>query len=241
MFIPDKTYCDAIIKECKDIVKKDFIIDDFEISCYYHNNIDYNSMLYYKSFELDGLTFIKDNSFVWDRYLMTHKIYYLNENDLVNANDLLDGQIVNVTEIVDGETFIFVKLPNGKIVPKTKISFDNKVCREVTKIVKHNRDLRILVLGCMKNNLHPIFKYYNDNITLIAVRTQTGDYIDLKNVDFNIMKSRSYKINDEQSNLQYWIDYSKDKQNFIGWIIYFNDRMIKLKTNWHKIKQKNSS
>jgi len=241
MFIPDKTYCDALVEECSDVIKKDFNIDGYDISCYYHNNIDHASMLYYQAFELDGLTFVKNSGFIWDRYLMTHKLYYLNENDLVNANELSDGQIVNVTEIVEGETFIFIKLPNGRIIPKTRMGFDNDVCKNVRLICKHNRDIRVLVSGCMKNGYHPIFKYYNDNITLIAVRTTTGDYIDLKNVEFNIMKSRSYEINDDNSNIEYWVNYSKQKENFIGWILYFNDRMIKLKTRWCKIKQKISS
>jgi len=241
MFIPDKTYCDALVEECSDVIKQDFIIDGYNISCYFHNNIDHASMLYYQAFELDGLTFVKNSSFVWDRYLMTHKLYYLNENDLVNANDLSDGQIVNATEIVEGETFIFIKLPNGRIIPKTKMSFDDDVCSEVKRISKENRDLRILVSGCMKNNLQPIFKYHNNNITLIAVRTATGEYADLKNVDFNIMKSITYEIDDDQSDVQYWIEYSKQKENIIGWVLYFNDRMIKLNTRWFKIKQKKSS
>ena len=241
MFIPDKTYCDALVEECSDVIKKDFNIDGYDISCYYHNNIDYNSMHYYQAYELDGLTFVKSSGFVWDRYLMTQKLYYLNENDLVNANDLSDGQIVNVTEIVEGETFIFIQLPNGRIIPKTKMSFDDDVCREVKRISKENRDLRVLVSGCMKNNLQPIFKYHNNNITLIAVRTTTGEYADLKNIDFNIMKSRFYEIDDDKSKVEYWFDYSKEKENIIGWILYFNDKMVKLNTKWYKIKQKKSS
>lgn len=236
MFIPDKTYCDALVEECSDVIKKDFNIDGYDISCYYHNNIDYSSMHYYQAYELDGLTFIKNSGFVWDRYLMTQKLYYLNENDLVNANDLSDGQIVNVTEIVEGETFIFIQLPNGRIIPKTKMSFDDDVCSEVKRISKENRDLRVLVSGCMKNNLQPIFKYHDNNITLIAVRTATGEYADLKNIDFNIMKSRFYEIDDDKSKVEYWFDYSKEKENIIGWILYFNDKMVKLNTKWYKIK-----
>lgn len=199
-----------------------------------------------KGFEMRGLTFVfnKDGS-LYNRYVLLEKFFNLNQVPNSMYSIVKDYKIRYVNNKEDGSIATFVKLPNGKILGKSKMGFDNDQANGINKIYKNNPDVKSFVDWSLNNDIVPIFEYVaphnrivlrysEEELILLRLRdNKTGKHIDIKE---HLDKIGSIKIApfEDDNTLDDLIEKSKTEVDKEGWIVQFdNDHMLKIKTDWY--------
>jgi T4 RnlA family RNA ligase len=199
-----------------------------------------------KAFEMRGLTFVfnKDGS-LYKRYVLLEKFFNLNQVPDSMYSVVKNYKIRYVNNKEDGSIASFVKLPNGKVVGKSKMGFDNDQSNGINKIYKTNPDVKSFVDWALDNDIVPIFEYvaphnrivlrYSlEELILLRLRdNRTGKHIDIKE---HLDKIGSIKIApfEDDDTLDGLIEKSKTEAEREGWIVQFdNDHMVKIKTDWY--------
>jgi T4 RnlA family RNA ligase len=199
-----------------------------------------------KAFEMRGLTFVfnKDGS-LYKRFVLLEKFFNLNQVPDSMYSVVKNYKIRYVNNKEDGSIASFVKLPNGKVVGKSKMGFDNDQANGINKIYKTNTDVRSFVDWTLDNDIVPIFEYVaphnrivlrysEEELILLRLRDlNTGKHIDIKD---HLDKIGSIKIApfEDDDTLDDLIEKSKTEAEREGWIVQFdNDHMVKIKTDWY--------
>ncbi len=225
-------------------------IDGFNVSIFnyrlatYENFINPINDLSLNGLELRGLTFIfnKDGS-LFKRYLLMEKFFNINENKGTQLTDLNKLKIKSVYNKEDGSVISFVKLPNGKVVAKSKASFDSYQANKANFIYNNDNYIKSFVNDMLNNEIVPIFEYVspfnkivinytNDELILLKLRdNETGEYINIDNIteEWNIKVPEKFNYTlDELEELSKSVEYKE------GWVIEFDNGLkAKKKTEWY--------
>lgn len=194
--------------------------------------------------ELRGLTFIfnKDGS-LFKRYLLMEKFFNINENESTLLDDLKKLKIKSVYEKEDGSVISFVKLPNNKIVAKSKASFDSYQAEKANLIYNKEESIKLFVNKMLESDIVPIFEYVSpankvvinyslDELILLRLRdNKTGEYLEIDNISkeygIKVPKKFNYSL-DELEKL------SESVEGKEGWVIEFDNGLkAKKKTHWY--------
>jgi len=226
------------------------LIDGFNISIFNYRLATYENFINpindssLNGLELRGLTFIfnKDGS-LFKRYLLMEKFFNINENEGTQLTDLNKLKIKYVYNKEDGSVISFVKLPNGKVVAKSKASFDSYQANKANFIYNNDDDIKSFVDDMLNIDIVPIFEYVspfnkivinynNDELILLKLRNnKTGEYFNIDNIteEWNIKVPEKFNYTlDELEEL------SKSVEGKEGWVIEFeNGLKVKKKTEWY--------
>jgi T4 RnlA family RNA ligase len=199
-----------------------------------------------KGFEMRGLTFVfNQDGTLFNRYVLLEKFFNLNQVPNSMYSVVKDYKIRYVNNKEDGSIATFIKLPNGKIIGKSKMGFDNDQANGINKIYKTNPDVKSFVDWSLNNAMVPIFEYVaphnrivlrysEEELILLRLRdNKTGKHIDIKK---HLDKIGSIKIAsfEDDNTLDDLIEKSKTEVDKEGWIVQFdNDHMLKIKTDWY--------
>lgn len=217
------------------------VVDGYDVSVFNYRLATYSSFSELNYLELRGLTFVfnKDGS-LFKRYLLVEKFFNINENESTRLEDLKKLTIKSVYEKEDGSIVSFVKLPNNKVVAKSKASFDSYQAVSSNKIYQENVNLQKFVNESLDNDLSPIFEYVSpfnkvvliyekDELILLRLRNNiTGEYLDIENIPgIKIPKRFDYSLDQLE-------ELSKTVENKEGWVIEFtNNLKVKQKTDFY--------
>lgn len=125
--------------------------------------------------------------------------------------DLVDKDILSISDKMDGSLILPIKLPNGNIVMKTKMSFDSPQAIEAQIIYENNKNYIDFVDYCERLGIQTMWEYtsydnqivlsYNEKqLSLLQARhKKTGQYLTqsrLENIAllFNIKITFQYNI-----------------------------------------------
>ena len=200
-----------------------------------------------KAFEMRGLTFVfnKDGS-LYKRFVLLEKFFNLNQVENSMYSVVKNYKIRYVNNKEDGSIASFIQLPNGNIVGRSKMGFDNDQANGINKIYKTNKDVNSFVTWCLSQDIVPIFEYVaphnrivlrysQEELILLRLRdNKTGKHIDIKD---HLDKIGSIKIApfEDDHTLDDLIEKSKTEAEREGWIVQFdNDHMVKIKTDWYR-------
>ena len=199
-----------------------------------------------KGHEMRGLTFVFDeNGELYNRYVLLEKFFNLNQVPDSMYSVVKNYKIRFVNNKEDGSIASFIKLPNGNVVGKSKMGFDNDQANGINKIYKTNPDVKSLVDWCLNNDIIPIFEYVaphnrivlryaEEELILLRLRdNKTGRHIDIKD---HLDKIGSIKIApfEDDHTLDSLIELSKKEVDKEGWIVQFeNGHLVKVKTDWY--------
>lgn len=251
-FLPTYEQAKEIAKANDELIFYENInyIDGYKISVFNYRLAQYKNFIEpikgknYKAYELRGLTFVfnKDGS-LYKRYLLFHKFFNINQVTETMYSEIKGKKIKYIYNKDDGTLISFIKLPNGKILPRTKTSFDNNQVKEVKKILKKNNSIINFVSEMLDKGYTTMWEYvsfknkivlnYNDSkLILLKVRNnETGEYIDIeefRNKGFEVVKKIKF------DNLDEIISWVKTAENVEGVVVTFEDDfMIKIKTRWY--------
>jgi len=175
--------------------------------------------------EMRGLTFVfnenikpnqdytiselSDNMFT--RFIALEKFWNINQVAETQLVDLLDTPIKSISTKLDGSLALFIMLPNGDIIGKTKAGFQNTQTDGINHIFKTDMFIQHLVSYCLHNNIIPIFEYTSPSnrivldygepkLTLTQIRNNlTGEFIDFNTIPekylINVPTSKPKSLN----------------------------------------------
>jgi RNA ligase len=229
------------------------VVDGFNVSVFNYRlaqSKDFDKPLESKpelrGHEMRGLTFVfNEDGSLYKRYVLLEKFFNLNQVPDSMYSIVKDYKIRFVNNKEDGSIATFIKLPNGKVVGKSKMGFDNDQSNGINKLYKTNPDVKSLVDWCLDDDIVPIFEYvaphnrivlrYScEELILLRLRdNKTGKHIDIGD---HLDKIGSIKIApfEDDHTLDSLIELSKKEIDKEGWIVQFeNGHLVKIKTDWY--------
>jgi len=139
----------------------------------------------YKANELRGLSFIHyptENGIEYIKNLMLPKFFNLNENKYVLYNTYKDKEIKSISLKEDGSLLQPIRFPDGSIVWKTKMSFDNEQTRMATEYFNNPKN---------KNLKEYIENFVDDYVLLFELVSPLNKIvISYKNTELRLLTTR---------------------------------------------------
>ena len=199
-----------------------------------------------KAHEMRGLTFVfNPDGTLFKRYLLMDKFFNINQAACSMYDVVKNYTIKSVTNKEDGSISSFIRLPNKKIVARSKTAFESDQAIEVNKILDTNSKLSEFLNWCFDNDIMPIFEYVSpknrvvlkypktDLVLLLMRNNNTGEYYNLSDFEdkfggLSIVQFYKYNHIDELMNQQL------TTENIEGWVVQFtNGKMVKVKVKWY--------
>lgn len=250
-FIPTYEQCRAICDANDNFTfyETKHIVDGYDISIFnyrlaqpvmFYQPIKGNTEM--TAHELRGLTFVwnKDGT-LYNRYLLLDKFFNLNQHECSTYNLLKDQPIKEVAFKEDGSVASFVKLPNGRIIGKSKASFISDQAIEISKIYETNNYIKNLVDWCLQQDIVPVFeyvsprnrivlKYGKTDLILIKLRNNiTGEYISIKDLPTSTLDGITI-VKNIDATLDELIAKCETDTGYEGYVVTFDTgKMVKLK------------
>ena len=229
-----------------------FRIDGYKIATFDYFICDYNDFKEplpgkpeINAFDMRGVTFVfNENGTLWKRFFMLSKFFNLNQVESTQYNIVKDKKINHISSKQDGSLVAFMILPNGSLFSKTIRGFDNDQAIRSMKLLNSNTEHKLWVKNILEIGFTPLFEYvsYDNRIVLkyskpelrlIGLRdNNNGDFLPASRIKTKIPESL-YFVKEEKDTLDNLIKKSKDEENIEGWVVIFNDLMIKIKTVWY--------
>jgi T4 RnlA family RNA ligase len=221
------------------------VVNGYNVSIFNYRLAMYSDFIDNDAFEMRGLTFVfNSDGSLFKRYLLLHKFFNLNQVEETQYSLIKDYRIKSISNKEDGSVASFIRLPNGDVVGKSKMSFESDQAVGMMRLYNSNKELRDFVNWSLDNDLISIFEYvspqnrivlrYSDEeLILLRLRdNRTGEYLDLSNYSDKIGSVRVAPSGiltlDELVELSHSVE---DKE---GWIVQFeNGLFIKIKTSWY--------
>jgi T4 RnlA family RNA ligase len=199
-----------------------------------------------KGYEMRGITFLwNTDGTLHKRYLLLDKFFNLEQTPCSMYSVVKDYKIKNIYNKEDGSIASFVRLPNGKVLGRSKTSFQSDQAIEIQKIYEKDRQIKQFVDFCMDEDIIPIFEfvspqnrivvpYANTELILLRMRdNKTGEYLNI-----NDFAHKLDGISVAASLGEHTLDSIKEVVLKMvgkeGVIVQFeNGKMIKIKSPWY--------
>ena len=176
--------------------------------------------------ELRGYTFILNpETKEWERHIALQKFFNINQTTDWMEEDVKDKTVVSFSDKRDGSLILPVKLPNGEIVMKTKMSFVSEQAVAAQSIYDENKNYQGFIKYCEEENIQTMWEYtafdnqivlaYNEReLFLLQARYKdTGQYLTQARLttianSFNIPITKQYDVSNLHINKS--LDYMKE-------------------------------
>jgi T4 RnlA family RNA ligase len=197
--------------------------------------------------ELRGLTFVfNSDGSLYKRFLLMRKFWNVNQVPESMYSEIKDYELKSCYNKEDGSLITFIQLPDGKVVTKTKMGFDNEQTEAADRIYNSNEKINNFVNYCLDNDIismwefvsfknRIVLNYDKENLILLKLRdNKTGNYLDIEEYrdnGFDIVEQEKYTLDE-------FIELSEtltDKEGCVFTLIdkNGNDLMVKKKTEWY--------
>lgn len=258
-FIP--TYEDCVEMCSRDdsaFYESKFVIDGFNISVFNYRLAQYKDFVTpienrpdVKAYEMRGLTFVfNTDGTLFKRFILLEKFFNINQVPETMYSVVKDYKIKFINNKEDGSIASFIQLPNGRIIGKSKMGFDNEQANGINRIYKTREDIYNFVNWCIENNIIPIFeyvspsnrivlKYLKEDLILLRMRDSiTGKHIDMKDHLDKIGTIRMAPFEDDMMDLDTLIEVVAKQVDKEGVIVQAVDSVgkdffFKIKTPWY--------
>ena len=242
--LPTREQAQEIVKNSEVFYCIETEVEGYTVEMYNYRLASYNDFVKNDAFELRGLTFVQHPAGTWERFILMNKFFNVNQCQNWLESDLKDKKIVRVQDKLDGSIISFVKLPNGSIRAKSKMSFDSEQAQMAQEIYNKDSDLQEFVKDCFEDGITPIFElvspfnqivleYSETKLVLLQMRDSKGGYC------LNIEQYRDlYNIEVADKlcfdSLEILMNVLKIETEIEGVIVTFSDgQMAKVKTDWY--------
>lgn len=229
------------------------VIDGFPISLFNYRlatNIDFEREF---AKELRGICFVfNSNGTLFKRFILLDKFFNLNQIKETSFDIVKNYRIKSVNNKEDGSLATFIKLPNNKVLAKSKMGFDNDQAKAINSIYNSNPDIKELVDFCLELEIIPVFeyvsplnrivlKYKSDDLVLLKLRCNlTGKYLDPDTLPKRFSNVNKANVENNYTSLEDLVDVVFNKIDKEGVVVHCinddgKDFMFKVKTRWYTI------
>jgi T4 RnlA family RNA ligase len=235
-----------------------FVIDGYPISVFNYRLAQYRDFVTplenrpdVKAYEMRGLTFVfNTDGTLYKRFLLLEKFFNLNQVPESAYSIVKNYKIKFVNNKEDGSIASYIQLPNGKILGKSKMGFDNEQANGINRVYRTRTDVKEFVDWCIDNNITAIFEYVSpanrivlryleEDLILLRMRdNSTGKHLDIKNHLDKIGTIRIAPFEDDSKDLDSLIEVNATQVDKEGVIVqtedeYGKDFFFKIKTPWY--------
>ena len=258
-YLPSYEDCVEMCKREGDVFyETKYEIDSYKVSVFNYRLAQYTDftkpLLHkedVKAYEMRGLTFVfNEDGSIYKRFFLLEKFFNINQVPESMYSIVKDYKIkfVNIKE--DGSIASFIQLPNGKIIGKTKVGFDNEQSNGINFIYKNNLDINRFVNYCIENDIVAIFEYvaphnkivlsYDcEDLILLKLRdNKTGKHLNIKDFYDKLGSIKIAPFIEDYKDLDNLIEVVAKEVDKEGYVIHAedsdgNDFFFKLKTPWY--------
>lgn len=224
-------------------------VQGYQVEMYDYRLASYMDFKDNDAFELRGLTFVLNpETNEWERHLALQKFFNINQTLEWMYEDVAGKKIVGVSDKSDGSMITFVRLPNGNIVAKTKMSFVSEQAEMAQKIFDENEGYRNFITLSINMGYTPVFEivsphnqivlsYTDTELRLLQVRKPNGEYVKystlVQRANEHGMKL-SHVLPDHYHDLDKLLALKLTEELIEGYVVVFEDgQMAKIKTEWY--------
>lgn len=204
-----------------------------------------------KGYEMRGLSFLFNlDGSLFKRYVLLEKFFNLNQVPESLYSVVKNYKIKFINNKEDGSIASFVKLPNGKVVGKSKMGFDNDQANGINRVYKTNKDIKSFVDWCLSNDIIAVFEYVSssnrivlrypdEELILLRLRdSKTGKHIDIRDYLDKVGNIRIAPFEDDIKDLDQLIELTATQVDKEGSIVTCEDEnghdfFFKIKTPWY--------
>ena len=222
-----------------------FVVEGYDVSIFNYRLAMYSDFIDNLAFEMRGLTFVfNEDGSLFNRYLLLHKFFNLNQVPESQYSLVADLGIKSIYNKEDGSVASFIRLPNGSVLGKSKMSFESDQAAGMNRLYKSNADLKRFVDWSLDNDYVAVFeyvapnnrivlRYLDEELILLRLRdNKTGEYLDLSKFSKEIGSLKAAPS--DVASLDELVDLAHIVEDKEGWIIEFsNGLFIKIKTSWY--------
>jgi RNA ligase len=227
------------------------VIDGYSISLFNYRLATNNDFKREFAKELRGICFVFNTyGTLFKRYLLLQKFFNLNQTEETLFDNIKNFKIKSVNNKEDGSLATFIKLPNGRVIGKSKMGFDNEQANAISKIYANNSSIKNFVDYCLDKDIIPVFEYVSpfnrivlryksDDLILLKLRDNvTGNYLDVEpilEIFSDIKFANSESVYCSLSELVEKVVSEIDKEGVVVHCLdnLGNDFLFKIKTKWY--------
>lgn len=198
------------------------------------------------AFEIRGLTFIEiDGDF--QRFIVLHKFFNLNQTTGCMLEDVQDKKVVRVQDKADGSVIRFLRLPNGRVIAKSRFSLQSEQAAAAQTIYEKDPDIHKFVDYTLDTSIAAVFEivapwnqvvlYHNEtHLILLQMREEeTGKYLPfdpaLIQNQWNIRVTEDFEL----TSIEELEARCRVLEDVEGFVIQLDDgQMLKIKTEWYR-------
>jgi len=258
-YLPTYEDCVEMCKrEDSPFYESKFTIDGYPISVFNYRLAQYSDFTLplpsnpkVTAYETRGLTFVfNKNGSLFKRFLLLEKFFNLNQVPESMYSVVKNYKIKFVNNKEDGSIASYIQLPNGRVVGKSKMGFDNEQSNGINRIYKSRPDVKQFVDWCLKNDITAIFEYVSpanrivlryleEDLILLRMRNNsTGKHLDMKDYLDKIGSIKIAPFEDDYSDLDNLIEVTAKQVDKEGVIVqtvddFGKDKFFKIKTPWY--------
>ena len=230
-------YLDAAFYEAK------LVVDGYNVSIFNYRLASYKDFSDNLAWEMRGLVYVFDNDGTYKTYRLLHKFFNLNQVEETQYSTVKDRKVKSVYSKEDGSVGSFIRLPNGNVFAKSKMSFESDQALGMLSIYNNNDEIKRFVDWSLDNNLVAVFEYVaphnrivlrytKEELILLRLRdNRTGEYLDLEDYKEKIGSIRTaMKYNYTLDEL---VEMCKSVEDIEGWVVDLDGLFVKMKTAWY--------
>lgn len=166
-------------------------VDGYDLHMFNYRLPTYTDFLIPFAKEMRGICFTFNENGTTNHFLLLEKFFNIDETVESQYHLIKNHNLKYANNKEDGSIMSFIKLPNGKIIARSKMGVSNDQCNNVNKIYNSDGDIKTFVDYCLDNDIIPIFEYCSpfnrivlryDKEELILLRlrcNKTGKYLNL--------------------------------------------------------------
>ena len=199
-----------------------------------------------KAFEIRGITFV-ENEGVFQRFIVLHKFFNLNQTTGCMLEDVQDKKVVRVQDKADGSVIRFLRLPNARVIAKSRFSLQSEQAIAAQAIYENDQSIHKFVDYTLDNSIAAVFEivapwnqvvlYHNETqLILLQMRDEaTGKYRHfdpaLIRDEWNIRVTEDFDVTSiEELDAQ-----CRVLENVEGFVVQLDDgQTLKIKTDWYR-------
>ena len=225
-------------------------VDGYKISLFNYRlaqNKDFAGKL---AREMRGISYVFNlDGSLFKTYILLEKFFNLNQVEWSMYSVIKDYKIKAVNNKEDGSIASFIKLPNGTVLGKSKMSFDSDQAIGINSIYSTNEDIKNFVDFTFDADITAVFEYVSpqnrivleytkEELILLKLRdNKTGKLLDISNYSD---KLGSVKVAESEAilDLDTLIEIIKTQEDKEGFVILTedndgNDFSYKMKNKWY--------
>lgn len=221
-------------------------LNGFKVSTFNYRLAQWSDFNAPGALEMRGITYVFNaDGTVYKVFPLLEKFFNLNQVPTTEYSAVKNFKIKSIYNKEDGSVASFIRLPDGTVFGKSKMSVITEQAEGIMRVYRANAAVRTFVDWTLDNDLTAVFEYVaphnkivlnyaKEDLILLRLRDNlTGELLDLNDYasiigDLNVAKAEN------EFTLDQLIELAQSVEDKEGWIVEFtNGLLMKIKTAFY--------